>query len=77
MDQLIRATTSSVLAATERAISGDKHASNDHGGREIRRGSTRHLPSDLIRQLEKDYDEEDELDDEGSRFTSAYLILYF
>jgi hypothetical protein len=62
LDQLIRATTSSVLAATERAISGD---TNDQGGREMRRGSNRHLPTDLIRQLEKDYDEDEELEDES------------
>ncbi|KAI6175553.1 hypothetical protein M3Y97_00701800 [Aphelenchoides bicaudatus] len=68
LDQLIRATTSSVLLATERAISGnDKHHDNEHNGREMRRGS-RHLSSDLIRQLGKNYDDTDEeleLEDEA------------
>jgi hypothetical protein len=63
------------LAATERAISGDKRMEN--GGRGVRRGSTRHLPSDLIRQLEKDYDEDEELEDEGKLLNILFITFQF
>jgi hypothetical protein len=57
---LIRAKTSSILTAANQVIPTNEC----NNGREIRRGSTRHLSMDLIRQLGNDYDEE-ELDNEG------------
>lgn len=73
---MIRATTSSILTAANQAIEAEQQTNN----RESRRGSRRHLPSDLIRQLKNDYDD-DELEDEeglsillGSFKSQAYSL---
>ena len=72
MDTLIRATTSSILTAANQAIEAERRTN----ARETRRGSTRHLSSDIIRQLGQDF-EDDELDvdeDENSRSLSPKLM---
>lgn len=60
---LIRANTSNMLK-TVNLTDHSTESERNVGSRGMRRGSNRHLSSDLIRQLGNDFDEDDEFEEE-------------